>query len=77
MRRKKLLGRKINRDIKKFEIIGKKRHQMNIKIAILTTETLHHVHFVRTILNYYKNLKIFCETGKIKNILLKLYIPLK
>ena len=39
---------------------------MNIKIAILTTETLHHVHFVREILNYYNNIKIFCETGKIK-----------
>ena len=40
---------------------------MNIKIAILTKETPHHVHFVREILNYYKDLKIFFETGKIKN----------
>ena len=48
---------------------------MNIKIAILTTETLHHVHFVRTILNYYKNLKIFCETGKIKKYPFKTLHP--
>lgn len=39
---------------------------MNLKIAILTTETPHHIHFVRELSNYYKDIKIFCETGKTK-----------
>lgn len=48
---------------------------MNIKIAILTNETPHHVHFVREIKNYYKDLKIFCEAGKIINQPFKTFHP--
>lgn len=36
---------------------------MSVKIGILTTETNHHIYFVRELIKIYKNLTVFCETS--------------
>jgi len=48
---------------------------MSIKIGILTTNTPHHTYFVKEILKYYSDLRVFSETGDIKSQPFKTFHP--
>ena len=39
---------------------------MSLKIAILTTQTLHHTYFVKEIIKYHSDVMVFCETENFK-----------
>ena len=48
---------------------------MNLKIGVLTTNTIHHTFFVREMIKKYKDVLVFCEEEKIRSKKFQTYHP--